>query len=110
MGRLGRPFSFVLIGLLAVELYVEFLSMMAMRIFKGWVTFPWFKKIKINTITRMTVTIKLLGEAGAAPMIWTLQNAWPGKISGKDLNADGSETTTIDRVEIMPEGILPSGG
>jgi len=64
----------------------------------------WFNQIKLNTIKRVPVTISLLDEAGAPTMVWTLANAWPTKISGTDLKADGNEVS-IETIEIAHEGI-----
>ncbi len=64
----------------------------------------WFNQIKMNTIKRLPVTISLLDEAGAPTMVWTLANAWPAKITGTDLNADGNEVA-IESIEIAHEGL-----
>jgi len=64
----------------------------------------WFNQIKLNTIKRVPVTISILDEAGAPTMVWTLANAWPTKISGTDLKADGNEVS-IETIEIAHEGI-----
>ncbi len=64
----------------------------------------WFNQIKMNTIKRVPVTISLLDETGAPTMVWTLANAWPTKISGTDLKADGNEVA-IETIEIVHEGI-----
>jgi phage tail-like protein len=64
----------------------------------------WFNQIKMNTIKRVPVTISLLDEAGAPTMVWTLANAWPTKITGTDLKADGNEVA-IETIEIAHEGI-----
>lgn len=64
----------------------------------------WFNEIKMNTIKRVPVTISLLDEAGKPTMVWTLANAWPTKISGTDLKADGNEVA-IETIEIAHEGI-----
>ncbi len=64
----------------------------------------WFNQIKMNTIKRVPVTISLLDEAGAPTMVWTLANAWPTKITGTDLKADGNEVA-IESIEISHEGI-----
>lgn len=39
----------------------------------------WYSEIKMNTITRRTVLIKLLDEAGKVTMQWQLDNAFPAK-------------------------------
>ena len=64
----------------------------------------WFSQIKMNTIKRIPVTISLLDEAGAPTMVWTLANAWPTKVTGTDLKADGNEVA-IETIEIVHEGI-----
>jgi phage tail-like protein len=64
----------------------------------------WFNQIKMNTIKRVPITISLLDEAGAPTMVWTLANAWPTKITGTDLKADGNEVA-IETIEIAHEGI-----
>lgn len=64
----------------------------------------WFNEIKMNTIKRKTVTIKLLDEAGAPTMTWTLKNAWPTKITATDMKSDGNEVA-VESIEISHEGI-----
>jgi phage tail-like protein len=64
----------------------------------------WFNQIKMNTIKRVPVTISLLDESGAVTMVWTLRNAWPTKITGTDLKADGNEVA-VETIEIAHEGL-----
>lgn len=64
----------------------------------------WFMKIKMNTIERQNVVIKLLDEGGSPTMTWTLKNAWPVEITSTDLNAEGSEVA-IESIEIAHEGL-----
>ena len=64
----------------------------------------WFNQIKMNTIKRRPVTISLLDETGSPTMIWTLTNAWPTKITGTNLKAEGSEVA-IETLEIVHEGL-----
>ncbi len=74
-------------------------------IFKGDNKFwDWFNKIKMNTIERHPVTIKLLDEAGSPTMVWTLKNAWPTKITGTDLKSDGNEVA-VETLVIAHEGL-----
>lgn len=74
-------------------------------IFKGDNKFwDWFNQIKMNTIKRLPVTISLLDEAGKPTMVWTLANAWPTKITGTDLKAEGNEVA-IETIEIVHEGL-----
>ncbi|MEG1556723.1 MAG: phage tail protein [Bacteroidales bacterium] len=69
----------------------------------------WFSKIKLNTIERKNVVINLLDESGAPTMVWTLNNAWPTKITGTDLKSDGNEVA-VESLEIAHEGLTISNG
>lgn len=72
-------------------------------VFKSDNTFwDWFNKIKMNTIERQTVTIKLLDEGGSPTMVWTLNNAFPSKITSTDMKSDGNEVA-IESIEIIFE-------
>ena len=66
--------------------------------------FDWHTKIVMNTVKRATVTIKLLDEKGKPTMTWTLANAWPTKITGTDLKAEGNEVA-VETIEIAHEGL-----
>ncbi len=69
----------------------------------------WFNEIKMNTIQRKPVTISLLDEAGKPTMVWTLHNAWPTKITGTDLKAQGNEVA-IESVVLSHEGLTVANG
>lgn len=69
----------------------------------------WHAEIKMNTIERRTVLIKLLDEGGRVTMQWTLANAWPTKITTTDLKSDGREVA-IDTIEIAHEQLTISNG
>jgi len=74
-------------------------------IFKGDNKFwDWFSQIKQNTIKRIDVIISLLDETNAPTMVWTLKNAWPTKISGYELKAEGNEVA-VESIEIVHEGL-----
>lgn len=64
----------------------------------------WLSEIKMNTIRRKTVTIRLLDETGNTAMEWQLINAWPTKIKGTDLKSNGNEFA-IDTIEFAHEGL-----
>ena len=69
----------------------------------------WHAEIKMNTIKRRTVLIKLLDESGEVTMQWQLNNAWPTKISSTDLKSDGNEVA-IDTIEIAHEELVITNG
>jgi phage tail-like protein len=69
----------------------------------------WFNQIKMNTIRRVPVTISLLDEQGKPTMVWTLSKAWPTKITGTDLKAEGNEVA-IETIEIAHEGLTIANG
>ena len=69
----------------------------------------WLDQIKLNIIKRIPVTISLLDENGAPTMVWTLTNAWPTKITGTDLKADGNEVA-VESIEIAHEGLTIKNG
>lgn len=67
--------------------------------------FDWFSEIKMNTITRKALTISLLDEAQAPTMVWKVQNAFPVKVVGTDLKAEGNEVA-VESIEIAHEGFV----
>ncbi len=67
----------------------------------------WFSQIKMNTIGKQAVIITLLDETGSPKMTWTLNNAWPTKVTGADPNPEGTEVT-IDSVEVACETLVMS--
>ncbi len=67
--------------------------------------FDWFNEIKMNTIKRKALTISLLDEGGNPTMVWKVQNAFPVKVQGTDLKAEGNEVA-VELVEIAHEGIV----
>jgi phage tail-like protein len=69
----------------------------------------WFNQIKMNTVKRVPVTISLLDEEGKPTMVWTLNNAWPTKITGTDLKAEGNEVA-VETIEVVHEGLTIANG
>ncbi len=67
----------------------------------------WCNGIKMNTMDRRTVVINLLDESGVPQMVWTLNNAWPTKLSGTDLKSEGNEVT-VESLEIAYETLAVS--
>jgi phage tail-like protein len=69
----------------------------------------WMSEVKMSTIKRRTILIKLLDENNKPTMKWQLLNAWPTKISATDLKSDGNEVA-IDTIEIAHEQLVISNG
>ncbi len=69
----------------------------------------WLAEIKMNTINRRTILIKLLDESGNVTMQWSLGNAWPTKITSTNLKSDGDEVA-IDTMEIAYEQLTIANG
>lgn len=61
-------------------------------------------KVKLNTIERRDITIKLLDENHDPVITWKVKNAWPTKVQSTDLKADGNEVA-IESIEIVHEGL-----
>ena len=71
--------------------------------------FDWYTKIKMNTVERQNVVIKLCDEGGNPTMTWTLANAWPTKISSTDMKSDANEVA-VETIEISHEGLTIANG
>lgn len=66
--------------------------------------FTWWNTVKLNTIERRDITIKLLDENHAPVITWKVKNAWPIKVQSTDLKADGNEVA-IESMELVHEGL-----
>ncbi|NQY28528.1 MAG: phage tail protein [Flavobacteriaceae bacterium] len=66
--------------------------------------YEWLQTIQLNTVERRDLTISLLNDAHEPVVTWKVQNAFPVKISGTDLKADGNEVA-IETLEIAHEGL-----
>src|SRR4030042_4787290 len=53
--------------------------------------YDWLNTIKMNTVERRDMTIKLLDEEHNPVMVWSVKKAWPTKITSPTLKADGNE-------------------
>ena len=69
----------------------------------------WYSKIKMNTFKRATVLIELLDESDNATLSWTLNQAFPTKVSGPDLKSDGNEVA-INTLELAFETLVVKNG
>lgn len=68
--------------------------------FKNWV-----KKLKMNTIERRTISIKLIIEAENINTEWRLISAYPVKMTNTNLQTDANEVL-VDTLEIKHEGLV----
>lgn len=66
--------------------------------------FDWWNSVKLNTIERRDITISLLNEEHEPVMVWKIQNAWPTKVDGPSLKADGNEVA-IESIELAHDGL-----
>ncbi|MBI3238187.1 MAG: phage tail protein, partial [Flavobacteriia bacterium] len=64
----------------------------------------WWNSVKLNTIERRDITIKLLNEEHLPMVTWKVKNAWPTKVQSTDLKADGNEVA-IESIELVHEGL-----
>jgi phage tail-like protein len=67
----------------------------------------WYNEIKLNTIKRQTMVVNLLDETGAPKMVWTLNNAFPTKVTGTDLKSEGNEVA-VESLELAYETLVVS--
>ena len=62
-----------------------------------------------NTATaRQTISVMLLDEAGTTQMTWTLNNAFPVKITGTDMKSEANEVA-VESLEIAYETLAVTG-
>lgn len=66
--------------------------------------FKWLNTMKLNTIERRDIIIKLLNEEHVPVMVWKIHNAFPVKIEGPALKSTGNEVA-IESVELAHEGL-----
>lgn len=71
--------------------------------------FDWWNTVALNTVERRDVTISLLNENHEPVMVWKVQNAWPAKVAGTDLKADGNEIA-IETIELAHDGLVVENG
>ncbi len=64
----------------------------------------WYDPVKMSTVARKPMTIRLLDEGGQAVVTWTLARAWPAQITGSGL--DGAhEEPVVDSLVVAHEGV-----
>ena len=71
--------------------------------------FKWWNTVKLNTIERRDITIKMLNEEHEPVVVWKVKNAFPVKIQSTDLKGDANETA-IESMEVAHEGLTIQNG
>lgn len=71
--------------------------------------FDWWNTVSLNKVERRNVTVSLLNELHEPVMVWKIVDAWPAKVTGTDLKADGNEIA-IETIELAHEGITIQNG
>lgn len=71
--------------------------------------FAWLNAVKMNKPERRNLTVKLLNEEHAPVMVWKIKNAFPIKVEGPSLKADGNEVA-IESIELAHEGLVVENG
>ncbi|MFK7785436.1 MAG: phage tail protein [Crocinitomicaceae bacterium] len=66
--------------------------------------YDWWNTVKLNSIERRDITIKLLDPEGSAQVVWKVRNAWPTKVQSPGLKSDASEAA-IESMELVHEGL-----
>lgn len=66
--------------------------------------FAWWNSVKLNTIERRDITVKLLNENHEPVVTWKVRNAWPTKVTSTTPKADSSEAA-IETLEVVHEGL-----
>jgi len=71
--------------------------------------YQWWNTVKLNTIERRDITIKLLNEEHEPVIVWKVKNAFPVKVQSTDLKGDGNEVA-IESLEVAHEGLTIQNG
>ena len=66
--------------------------------------FEWMKTKQNSQIKRRDLSIRLLDEKHSPIMVWKVKGAFPVKLIGPELSADGNEVA-IESIELAHEGI-----
>jgi phage tail-like protein len=74
---------------------------------KDTIFWQWYSKFALNTIVRSSVVINLVDESGNPIMSWTLNNAFPVKVTSSDLRSEGNEVA-VESLEIAYETLVVS--
>lgn len=67
--------------------------------------YAWWKSVHVDPLVRRDLTISLLDDSHSPVLVWEVKNAWPTKITGTDLKADGNEVA-IETMELAHEGLV----
>lgn len=65
----------------------------------------WFTEFSASRTERVGGSIVMFDQTHSEVARWNFQNAWPSKISGPALNADGNEVA-IESITLVHEGLV----
>ena len=67
--------------------------------------FGWLRTVeRLNKVERRQLTISLLNEEHKPVMVWKVANAFPVKVEGPQLKANGNEIA-VESIELAHEGL-----
>lgn len=66
--------------------------------------FDYFASVQMNTVARKIITISLLDEKDGVLFVWTLNNAFPKKVTGASMNAQTNDVV-IEEMVLAHEGL-----
>ena len=65
--------------------------------------YTWINATALNKPDRRSITVSLLNEEHSPVVTWKVTNAWPVKVEGPSLKADGNEVA-FESIELAHEG------
>jgi phage tail-like protein len=66
--------------------------------------YDWISSTQLNVVQKQDITVRLCDQDGNPVVTWTLQNAFPTKLSAPDFNADTNEVA-IETLELIGDGL-----
>lgn len=66
--------------------------------------YNWINSTQLNIVQKQDITVRLCDQDGNPVVTWTLQNAFPTKLSAPDFNADTNDVA-IESLELLGDGL-----
>ena len=67
--------------------------------------YDWFTEFSESRTQRVDGSITMFDQTHTEVARWNFENAWPSKVSGPTLNADGNQVA-IESIELVHEGLV----